>query len=142
MSKDLNKQLKSIEKDVLNGLKNKSVDRLRNLITYNPDNLKLREQLAQLYFDSGFFDAAGMYWILTAPTTDEIILAQKTYLESVNNSGTQVLNDIKFRGDKSLLDEYAKNVLEKFEADSIEKSNYIPNFTPKSEGKFYKKSKR
>ncbi|WP_370687409.1 DUF6584 family protein [Fulvivirga maritima] len=34
--------------------------------------MELWDKLAKLYYDSGFLDAAGKYWILTEPVSDRI----------------------------------------------------------------------
>ena len=128
---NLQEKINLIDEEVAEGLKLKSADRLRNLINEYPNELSIRERLAKLYYESGFLDAAGRYWVLTEPTDDRIKDATEIYLNSVNHSGTQILRDITFRGNKNELPEYARNKLNEFEADSKLKSNYIPVFKPK-----------
>lgn len=64
-------KLIKIEKEIELGLKYISVDRLRNLIKEYPNNMKIRGTLAELFYESGFLDAAGRYSILTEPTEIE-----------------------------------------------------------------------
>jgi hypothetical protein len=128
---NLKEKLVSIDKDIDSGLKFKSADRLRNLINQYPTELIIWKRLAELYYESGFYDAAGRYWVLTKPTEERIKKCINIYLNSVNNSGTQVLLDITFRGDKDKLPEYAKNKLTEFETDSKLKSKYVPTFKAK-----------
>ena len=90
----LSKKLERIDRESKNGLKLKSADRLRNLINEHPNEMIIWKKLAELYYDSGFLDAAGRYWVLTEPTDERIQKAQEIYLESVNYSGTKILNDI------------------------------------------------
>lgn len=124
----LESKLESIENDIQNGLKFKSADRLRNLINQYPNDQDLWNKLAELYYDSGFLDGAGRYWILTEPTNDRIKKSVEIYEKSVNYSGYQILQEITFRGDKSKLTEYGKTKLIELENDSSEKVNYIPTF--------------
>lgn len=126
----LKTKLQNIEKDILNGLKLKSSDLLRNLINENPNDQDLRNRLAELYYQSGFLDAAGRYWILTEPINERITKSVEVYEKSVNYSGNKILQDLKFRGDKNLLSEYAQIKISKLEADSKKKTNYIPEFSP------------
>ncbi|MDT0554620.1 DUF6584 family protein [Patiriisocius hiemis] len=124
-------KLRSIEADIQNGLKYKSADRLRNLINEHPNEQKLWNRLAELYYDSGFLDSAGKYWILTEPTDERIKKCVEIYEKSVNYSGYQILQEITFRGDKTKLSKYAQKKLAELESDSKEKTNHIPEFKPK-----------
>lgn len=105
----LKKKLEKIDFEVENGLKFKASDRLRNLIQENPNETQLWNKLAELYYESGFLDSAGKYWILTEPTEDRIKKCVEIYEKSVNYSGYQILQEIVFRGDKSKLSEFAQN---------------------------------
>ena len=121
-------KLDKIDIEITEGKKFKACDRLRNLINEQPNNLNLYDKLASVYFESGFYDAAGKYWILIEPKNDNIKKCIEIYKKSVNYSGTKILQDLKFSGIKSELDEYAKNQLEELEKDSFKRSKYVPNF--------------
>ena len=141
----LDSKLESIETDIQNGLKFKSADRLRNLINQYPNEQKLWNKLAELYFESGFLDGAGRYWILTEPTDERIKKSIEAYQKSVNYSGYQILQEITFRGDKSKLSDYGKKKLTELENDSSEKVSYIPKFAKnlnRNERKKQKNKKR
>ena len=127
---NLSEKIAKIETDIQNGLKFKATDRFRNLINHNPNELSLRERLAEIYYESGFLDMAGRYWILTEPKTERIKKCVEIYEKSVNYSGTKILQDIIFRGKKENLTEYAQNKLNNLELDSKKKTNYIPKFNP------------
>ncbi|RDK83535.1 hypothetical protein C8D94_10772 [Marinirhabdus gelatinilytica] len=111
------------------------------MIQENPHETHLWNKLAELYYESGFLDSAGKYWILTEPTDDRIRKSVKIYEESVNNSGYQILQEIVFRGEKSKLSEYAKKKLTELEIDSKEKVDYVPKFNPKTNKHKKKNSK-
>lgn len=78
------------------------------MINEFPDDISLREKLAQIYYDSGFKDEAGKFWILSEPQNLEMKESVETYRNSVSNSGNAILKDIVFRGDKSQLSDYSK----------------------------------
>ena len=124
-------KLEKIDSEIENGLKFKASDRLRNLIQENPNETHLWNKLAELYYDSGFLDSAGKYWILTEPTDNRIKKCVEIYEKSVNYSGYQILQEITFRGDKTKLSEFAQKKLAELESDSKEKTNHIPEFKPK-----------
>lgn len=136
---NLEEKLKKIDFEIQNGMKYKATDRLRNLIQENPNELQLWNKLAELYYESGFLDSAGKYWLLTEPTDERIKKCVEIYEKSVNHSGNHILQDLVFRGDKSKLSEYAQKKLKDLELDSIKKVKYVPKFNPKS--KTQKKNK-
>lgn len=124
-----------IEEDLKQGRKKKACDRLRNLINEFPDDISLREKLGQIYYDSGFLDEAGKFWILSEPQNFEMKEAVEIYRSSSSNSGNAILKDVVFRGDKNKLSEYAKNILKELESDSLKKTKHIPDFKPKNREK-------
>ena len=132
-------KLAKIEFDIKNGLKFKAADRLRNMINQYPNETELWNRLAELYYESGFLASAGKYWILTEPKNDRIKKSVEIYEKSVNYSGTEILKDITFRGDRTKLSEFGQKKLTELELSSKKKSNYIPKFTPITNRK--KKSK-
>ena len=128
----LKKILLKVDSEFENGLRYKATDRLRNLIQENPNNIELRNKLAEFYYESGFLDSAGKYWILTEPTDDRIRICVEIYEKSVNYSGNRILTELVFRGEKSKLPKYAQQKLIELELDSKKKVNHIPKFYPKS----------
>jgi hypothetical protein len=138
----MKKTLDRIEIDIANGLKLKAVDRLRNLINEYPNDLSLRDKLADLYYNSGFLDAAGRYWILFEPNDNRKRKSIEAYEKTVNKSGYQILQDITFRGDKDKLPEYARKKILELESDSKEKVNYVPYSKTNQKNKNYRDKKR
>lgn len=128
----LEEKLEKIDSEIQSGLKLKATDRLRNLIQEHPNELDLWNKLAELYYESGFMDAAGKYWILTEPTEKRIKKCVDIYEKSVNYSGHQILHELVYRGDKTKLPEYAQKKMLALEADSKKKVNYVPQFKPKT----------
>ncbi|MDR3023763.1 DUF6584 family protein [Chryseobacterium sp.] len=124
-----------IEQDLKEGRKKKACDRLRNMINQFPNDLSLRKKLGQIYFEAGFLDEAGKFWILSKPENNEMEAAVEIYRKSLSNSGNAILNDIVFRGDKDLLDEHAKKVILELEHDSFRVTGQIPTFKAKAREK-------
>ncbi|MFC3160857.1 hypothetical protein SAMN05443633_105219 [Chryseobacterium arachidis] len=124
-----------IEQDLKDGRKKKACDRLRNMINQFPDDISLREKLAQIYYDSGFKDEAGKFWILSEPQNFEMKEAVEIYRNSLSNSGNAILKDIVFRGDKNRLSEHSKNILNELESDSFKRTKHVPDFKPKKREK-------
>lgn len=131
-----------IEDDLNAGRKKKACDRLRNLINEFPDDISLREKLGQIYYDSGFLDEAGKFWVLSEFQNFEMKEAVDLYRKSLSNSGNAILKDIVFRGDKNQISDYAKNILKELESDSFRRTKHIPEFKRKGREKGnYKESK-
>ncbi|SFM78875.1 hypothetical protein SAMN05421738_102305 [Algoriella xinjiangensis] len=124
-----------IDFDIKEGRKYKATLRLRNLINEYPDELNLRNQLADLYYQSGFYDEAGKFWILSETINPEISKCIEIYKNSVNNSGNQILKDIVFRGDKNKLSINQQTILKELEKNSLEKTKTVPNFQKKKNQK-------
>lgn len=124
-----------IEQDLKAGRKKKACDRLRNMINQFPNDLSLRKKLGQIYFEAGFLDEAGKFWILSSPENNEMENAVEIYRKSLSNSGNAILKDIVFRGDKNLLDEYAWKVITELEQNSLKITKHIPVFKTKTREK-------
>ena len=135
-------KLEKIDSEIENGLKFKASDRLRNLIQENPTETQLWNKLAELYYESGFLDSAGKYWILTEPTDERIKKCVGIYEKSVNYSGYQILQEITFRGDKKKLSEFAQKKLAELESDSKKKTNYVPEFKTRTNKQKVKEKNR
>lgn len=114
---DLDQQLDKARTEINRGLKNKAANRLRNVMNTYHDAMAAREMLAKMYYDSGFLDMAGRYWMLTESDETHLRKSIDIYVKSVNYSSEQILNDIKYRGDKSGLTDYARNKLITLEND-------------------------
>jgi len=120
-----------IEHDLKEGRKKKACDRLRNMINQFPNDLSLRKKIGQIYFEAGFLDEAGKFWILSLPENNEMETAVEIYRKSLSNSGNAILKDIVFRGDKNLLDEYPMKIITELEKDSLKNTKHIPVFKTK-----------
>lgn len=108
--------LAKINTDLQSGRKQRAITRLRSLVAAYPYDLSLRNQLAEIYYDAGFMDMAGLYWLLHQPTDKRMKKAIAVYQVSVNHSAQQMLRDLAFHGDKNELEAYALNQLNQLEA--------------------------
>jgi hypothetical protein len=124
-----------VEQDLKEGKKKKACDRLRNLINQFPNDLSLRKKLGQIYYEAGFLDEAGKYWILSEPENKEMKIAVDLYRKTLSNSGNAILKDIVFRGNKAQLNEYTMKIFAELEQDSLKKTKNIPDFKPKTREK-------
>lgn len=124
-----------IDQDLKEGRKKKACDRLRNMINQFPNDLSLRSRLGHIYYEAGFIDEAGKFWILSEPENDEMKNAVELYKKTLGNSGSAILKDIVFRGNKNQMNEYSVKILTELENDSFKKTNHIPDFEPKTREK-------
>lgn len=124
-----------IDEDLKEGRKKKACDRLRNMINQFPDDISLRKKLGQIYYEAGFLDEAGKFWILSEPENEAMENAVALYRKTLGDSGSAILKDIVFRGNKEQLNEYAMGTLAELEQDSLKKTKHIPDFKPKTREK-------
>lgn len=135
-------QLDKAQEELKAGLKQKAADRLKNVINVFPDEMGARHLLAELYYDAGFLDMAGRYWYLSEPVNDDrIIQSIEAYNKTINYSPLQALKDIKYRGDKSGLPEYAAMRLQQLENSAAAMGYNRPTFTSKKHIKPTRKMK-
>lgn len=113
----LNIQLEKAKREIKEGLKQKAAGRLKNVLNTYPDAMEAREMLAEMYYNSGFIDMAGRYWYLTPPIEERIQKSIEVYEKSVNYSSFQILKDLKYKGHKTALPEYARKKLLTLEND-------------------------
>lgn len=124
-----------IEEDLKAGRKKKACNRMRSLINEFPDDISLREKLVQIYYDSGFKDEAGKFWVLSEIQNFEMKEAVEIYRKALSNSGNAILKDIVFRGNKNQLSQYARDILNELESDSFIKTKHVPDFKRKGREK-------
>jgi hypothetical protein len=137
-------KLDKVDKDIENGKRFKAANRLQNMIKESPNQIELWHKLAELYYEGGFLDAAGKYWILTEPTEDRIKKCVEIYESSVNNSGCQILREMLFHGDVSQLSPYAQNKIAELESDCNGKMTFGSKFKgikPSKANKYSQKQK-
>ena len=89
----------------------KARDRLHTLVFEHPDDLLLRERLAEVYDSLQQPAQAGRYWYLVEPRDDRMTNARAAYERLVGKDPLQLLAGLKFRGDEDALAEIVAKVI-------------------------------
>ncbi len=97
--------------DVAGGDLGKARDRLHSLVFEHPDDLSLRERLAEVYDSLQQPAQAGRYWYLTEPRDDRMANARTAYERLVGNDPLLLLAGLKFRGDEDALAGFARQTV-------------------------------
>ena len=93
---------------------------LHDYLNNNPNNLEVRTQLGQVYWDLGDAEAAGRYWFLIEANSPEMVAATFTFLKSCKNEPLEILRRIEFNGEIGELDsEFAKYMLVNLRSEAI-----------------------
>ena len=97
--------------DVAGGDLGKARDRLHTLVFEHPDDLSLRERLAEVYDSLQQPAQAGRYWYLIEPRDDRMVDARAAYERLVGNDPLLLLAGLKFRGDEDALAGFARQTV-------------------------------
>lgn len=116
---------KDIQQDIDAGYKYSAANSLKKMLQHYPEEYFISNKLAELYYDAGFYDAAGKYWLWYPSNEYRVVKCIEIYRESMGNSATRILNDIQFRGDKSRLRNFSREIIEELEKESEEEGGVI-----------------
>ena len=97
--------------DVASGDLGKARDRLHTLVFEHPDDLLLRERLAEVYDSLQQPAQAGRYWYLVEPRDDRMTNARAAYERLVGRDPLLLLAGLKFRGDEDALAGFARQTV-------------------------------
>ena len=97
--------------DVASGDLGKARDRLHTLIFEHPDDLSMRERLAEVYDSLQQPAQAGRYWYLAEPRDGRMANARTAYEQLVGKDPLQLLAGLKFRGDEDVLAGFARQTV-------------------------------
>ena len=97
--------------DVASGDLGKARDRLHTLVFEHPDDLLLRERLAEVYDSLQQPAQAGRYWYLVEPRDDRMTNARAAYERLVGKDPLLLLAGLKFRGDEDALAGFARQTV-------------------------------
>jgi hypothetical protein len=114
----LREKLELIQHEVDAGFKAKALDRLENMLRYDPENLELWNAIAQVYYDSGFKAKAGKYWLFYPSNDYKVVKCAELYRESMNSNAQRILRDLNFRGNMQLLPRFSREILEAMELEA------------------------
>lgn len=125
----LENKLIKISEDIELGRKQRAADKLRKLVQRHPENMDIWFMTGELYYNAGFLDMAGRYWLIYPSVESYIVDTVEGYKRSVNHSATQMLRDIKFRGDAEKLPLYSKRLLTELEREAYRTTGFVPRYT-------------
>ena len=80
------------------GMKLKADIELQNVLNNRPEEMDVWYMLGELYYEAGFIDAAGKYWLFYPSNEIRVVKSVDLYRESMNFSASRILKDVKFRG--------------------------------------------
>ena len=132
---DRDNRLGAILVKIEQGMKLKAVIELQNVLNNRPEEMDVWYMLGELYYEAGFIDAAGKYWLFYPSNEIRVVKSVDLYRESMNFSASRILKDVKFRGDKAKLPKFSREILEELEKESIENSGKAPTYKRIQHGK-------
>lgn len=124
----LQQTLQRVERDIAAGNLGRARDRLHGLVWQYPDDLSLRERLAEVYWQLQFPAMAGCYWYLHEPSTEARQRAVREFEHACGNDPLHLLTRLKFRGDPERLPPYARDKLERLQRECQRKYGKYPVF--------------
>ncbi len=124
----LQQTLQRVERDIAAGNLGRARDRLHGLVWQYPDDLSLRERLAEVYWQLQFPSMAGCYWYLHEPSTEARQRAVREFEHACGNDPLHLLTRLKFRGDPERLPPYARDKLERLQRECERKYGRYPVF--------------
>ncbi len=134
----LDRTLQQVEVDIRAGDLGKARDRLHGLIVSYPDNLALRQQLAQVYWQLNFPEMAGRYWYLVEDKSEEMLQACRRFEAQFRNDPALMLFAIKFKGDmEAIRDTYAGRLLANLHRQAREKYSWYEAFRKRGPEKYH-----
>lgn len=124
----LQETLQRVDEDIATGNLGRARDRLHGLVWQYPNDLSLREKLAEVYWQLQFPAMAGCYWYLEEPTTEARQRAIAEFERACGNDPWHMLTRLKFRGDPEQLRPYARYKLERLQQECQRKYGRYPVF--------------
>lgn len=139
----LEQTLDQIEHDIQTGDLGKARDRLHGLIVNYPDNLELRKQLGQVYWQLQMPEMAGRYWYLEEHKTEPMLTACKRFEAQFGNDPALILFAIKFKGNvDAIKDTYPGKSLLGLDFRAREKHWWYVVFRKRGSKKFLQRTNR
>ena len=128
----LNETLKKVEEDIRTGDLGKARARLHGLIASYPNNLDLRKQLGDIYWNLHMPAMAGRYWYLVEDKDERMQAARKRFEGEFRNDPYHMLLALKFKGDREAMKgTYADDVLDDLEHYASKKYPWYADFGKK-----------
>ena len=120
--------LERVREDIRTGDFGKACARLHGLIGSYPDNLDLRRQLGEVYWNLHMPAMAGRYWYLVENKDERMQAACKRFEDEFRKDPYKILFALKFKGDEDTIKgTYAGRVLEDLERRVSQKYPEMPH---------------
>jgi hypothetical protein len=133
----LRQSLENVHNDVKNGDLGKARDRLHGLISSFPDNLELRKQLGNIYWQLQLPEMAGRYWYLEEEKDERMIKACQRFEKQFKNDAAFILFAIKFKGQlEPIRDTFAGQTLQGLHQTALEKHAWYKDFRNRGSSKY------
>lgn len=132
---ELHNKLDAIQTKIEAGMMLRAAIELQNVLNNRPNELDVWNMLAEMYYEAGFSDAAGKYWLFYPSNELRVVKSVELYRDSMNHSATKILKDVKFRGDKLKLPKFSREILEELELESILNKGHAPQYKRIQHGK-------
>ncbi|HBY07577.1 MAG TPA: DNA helicase [Chloroflexi bacterium] len=135
--------LDKIQQDMATGDYGKARDRLHGLLSTYPENLALRRQLGEIYWQLHYPTMAGRYWYLEEDKSAKMVTAVKAFEQSCGNQALKILQALKFQGRlESLTEVYAQTKLQTLQAQVKTEYGFVLDFQKQSVKKAYRTQSR
>lgn len=130
------KLLKQIKKDLKSGNLGRARDRYHTLMLKYPDDLEIREGLAELYFKLNLPAKAGRYWYLSSKKEDGIRNSIEIFEKSCGNDPYVILSKLQLN--LEIEKKVRNDILEKInrlKEECLKKHGHLPEFKWKEKSK-------
>ncbi|MGI6258547.1 MAG: DUF6584 family protein [Anaerolineaceae bacterium] len=112
--------LKKIYSEIEAGDLGKARDRLNGLLLTYPNDIQIRELLADVYWRLQFPAMAGRYWYLTETSGEHVETARIAFEKSFGNDPARIMAILKLSGDPDKLPEQVQSRFEVLQKRKIE----------------------
>ncbi len=101
----LDETLRKVDYDLLQGNRQRAVQRLTGLLWYRayPGNLQVRRRLGDLHWQAGNMIEAGRYWYLESAKTAEMQAVCARFETACGHRAQRILQRLRFQGDLQVL---------------------------------------
>ncbi len=120
--------LKKIYSEIEAGDLGKARDRLHGLMVTYPDDIHIRELLADVYWRLQFPAMAGRYWYLTEASGEHVEAAKKAFEKSFGDDPARIMAILKLSEDPDKLPEQLRSrfeVLQKRQIEQIAQREFL-----------------
>jgi hypothetical protein len=121
--------LEKIQLDIEQGDLGKARDRLHGLLSSYPDDLSIRKQLGELYWQLHLPEMAGRYWYLEEEKDEQMVQACRCFESRFNHNEALMFLAIKFKGQfEPLRETYAGQTITRLNQDARQKYSWFAYF--------------